>query len=93
MVQMVSSETLWHWLQYCISFTIRVRAVPKASAASGFSRSRCSTMRMAVFLPMPGSLATSLMAFSISVEGMFIYSTSAEMPRSQMACLSGIRLS
>jgi hypothetical protein len=44
-------------------------ALPNASTSEGSCLSRCNASRMAVFLPMPGSFASSLMAFSNNFEG------------------------
>ena len=67
--QMSVSDILWHSLQYFASrFSVSI-ADEKASTSSSFLRNRCSTRRVAVLRPMPGSLENSLTARSKSVDG------------------------
>src|SRR5579871_6328040 len=55
-------------LQNLISFRILMMASPKLPTVASFCFNKCSTNRKAVFLPMPGSFANSLTAFSTSEE-------------------------
>src|ERR1035437_6555925 len=71
-LQISLSEILWQTEQCFSSFFILTRAEANASVSLSSCFKTCSTYRMAVFLPTPGSFANSLMTSSICLDEKFI---------------------